>query len=214
MQKLFQREEAEALSEQVERWSTFILVNVLWALLAVPLVTLPAATAGLVKVMLVWVRGGSPDLGRDFFAVMRAHWRGSTLLMVGNVLVGGLLLVNLSIFPHMDLASDPIAFVSRSLTVFGLIMLGMVNIYAWPLLVSVDLPVLQVVKISFSWVMLRPFWSVGVLAAALVPLLLGALLPAFILVFFATGCTAWAATWGAWQVMRRFVTDSAEDTQA
>ena len=44
-------EDRDEISGQLEKWASFMLANLLWALFSLPLVTLPAATAGLFAVM-------------------------------------------------------------------------------------------------------------------------------------------------------------------
>ena len=39
------RTERAELAEHAEKWGTFVLANILWAILSIPLITMPAATA-------------------------------------------------------------------------------------------------------------------------------------------------------------------------
>ncbi|HEX2907050.1 MAG TPA: YesL family protein, partial [Phototrophicaceae bacterium] len=68
------RKEVDDFREHLDKWSMFILANLLWALLSIPLITFPAATAGLFATMSRWVRGKPPELFQEFFGGMRRYW--------------------------------------------------------------------------------------------------------------------------------------------
>lgn len=126
---------SDDLLEQIDYWASFIMVNLLWVFCSLPLVTLPAATAGLFAVMARLSQGEAPNVYSTFFEAMRTHWKASTGLVLLNVGVFALICVNLSIFPMMS-SFHPIAILSRSVTLFVALLLIMVNGYAWPLLVT------------------------------------------------------------------------------
>jgi uncharacterized membrane protein YesL len=190
----------------VDKWATFILVNILWAVLCIPLITLPAATAGLFAVMSRWVRGKPPELFAEFFGAMRRYWLISTLVMLCNTLIGGLLVVNLTIFPLMDMA-DPLAFLSRSITVFAATVLLLANLYIWPLMVVFDMSLRQLITMSLKLTFAHPAWSFGVLLVAFVPILAALILPAGVLVIGSMSCMAYIVNWGTWRIIRQYIGD-------
>src|SRR5215831_5055006 len=83
--------------------SAFALANLLWIFLSLPVVTMPAATAGLFAATSPWARGKPGELFRDFSDGMRQCWRKSTLIVLGDLLLSSLVLINLSIFRLMGL---------------------------------------------------------------------------------------------------------------
>src|SRR5947207_2826244 len=102
--------------EQAEKWANFVLANLLWSVFALPIITLPAATAGLFTVMSQRVRGQQTELFQEFFGAMRRLWRKATIIALLNLLLAGLLFINLSIFRLMN-TLDLMAFLSRSVTI-------------------------------------------------------------------------------------------------
>jgi uncharacterized membrane protein YesL len=183
-----------------------MLANLLWALASIPLITLPAATAGLFNVMSLWVRGKPPQLFEDFFGAMRRYWLTSTLVGLFDLLLGGLLVVNMFIFPLMDM-SNPIALMSRSVTLFGALMLLLVNLYVWSLLVVLEMKPRQLFATALRLVFAHPLWSLGLLIAALVPIGIGIILPVIVLVFASASGSVFIVNWGAWRIIRQYLAD-------
>lgn len=196
------------LMEQIELWSSFILANLLWAIVSIPLITLPAATAGLFAVMSGRVRGKESDLFGVFFGAMRSHWRGATAIMLLNLALGGITLLNLRIFALAN-APDMLMFLSRSVTLFvGLIGI-FANLYAWSLLVTTDLPLRELIILSFKLVFVYPLRSFAVFGAALIPVLVSLLLPQGVFVLVTFSAIVWIITKGTWPVIRALTAEAA-----
>ena len=202
--------ERAELGEQVERYATFVLANLLWALVSIPLVTLPAATAGLFAVMSARRRGKLGDLFGTFFGAARRLWLKATLLMALNLVGGGLVAVNLSIFPLMDLSADPLAFVARSVTLFAALAVLLVNLYIWPLLVLLeDLSLKALLDNAVRLVFAHPLWSLLLLLAAAAIVGVSLLLPRGVFALATASACAWVINWGAWRVIRQHLPDEA-----
>jgi uncharacterized membrane protein YesL len=196
------RSERAELAEHAEKWATFIMANILWAILSIPLVTLPAATAGLFAYMSGRARGHQPDLFPAFMGAMRQHWRKATAIVGLDVLVGGLVVLNALIFPHMDITRDPMAFLARSVTMFVGLALLLINLYAWPLLVLLDkLNLRQIIESSASLVFAHPLWSIGLLIVVALPVLISLFLPQGIFVVATASVCALLTCTGAWRVI-------------
>jgi uncharacterized membrane protein YesL len=76
--------------ETLQAYANFTLANLLWLLLALPVITLPAATAGLAAVMSEWTRNPQPSRPEAlpvFFAAFRKQFLRATLLAVTNLLL-------------------------------------------------------------------------------------------------------------------------------
>lgn len=202
------RSERAELAEQAERYASFVLANLLWALVSIPLVTLPAATAGLCAVMLGRVRGTGGDLFPTFFGAARRHWQKATLLMLLNLVGGGLVAANLAIFPFMDLSADPFAFWARSVTLFVAAALLLVNLYAWPLLVLLEESSLKtVLENAVRLVFAHPLWSALMLVVVAAIVVVSLLLPRGVFVLATASACAWVICWGAWRVIRGHLAD-------
>ncbi|MBK9121690.1 MAG: YesL family protein [Chloroflexi bacterium] len=197
------RTERAELVEHAERWGSFVLVNILWALLCIPLVTIPAATAGLFAYWSTRTRGFQTDVFSAFFGGVRAHWLKATLIGIVDLVVGGLVVLNTSIFAHMDMTGDPIAFLSRSVTLFAAAALVMVNLYAWPLLVMLDdMSVKQVLLSSLRLIAVHPLQSFLWSLAVVFPVMVTLFLPRGFIVLVTASVCAWIACVGTWPVIQ------------
>ena len=192
--------------DQLDKWLTPVMANLLWVALSLPLITLPAATAALFATMFYWMYGKQPEMFSQFFVTMRRCWLRSSLVVVLDLLVCGLIVVNLLIFQMMDM-THVLAFLSRSATVFVGLLLVLVNVYVWPLLAVWDVPLRQILSFALQLVFAHPLWSIGVALATLVPPIIASvlLLPAAVMLFGGVSCSAYIACWGTWQVARRYL---------
>lgn len=195
---------SDDLLEQIDYWASFIMVNLLWVFCSLPLVTMPAATAGLFAVTARMSQGEAPNVYSTFFGAMRTHWKDSTKLVLLNVAVLLLILVNLSILPMMS-GFNPMAILSRSVTLFAALMLVMINGYAWPLLVTRELALHPLLTTALQMVFAYPLYSVGLLLALCLPLGISVFLPSAALVLITFSCAAYAINAVAGRALRRAV---------
>ncbi len=188
-----------------DRAGTFILVNLFWVLLSLPLITLPLATAGLFAVLAPWGRGKPSEVFRDFFGGIKDHWRGAMVIGVIDLLGGGLIALNVYIFRMMD-SSHPLALVSQSVTLFAALVLLMVNLYAWPLLVTFEMSTRELLETALKLVFMHPAASFGILLVIVAILLVSSLLlPQMFLLLASVSACALVISWGTWRVIRRHI---------
>ncbi|MCI0397482.1 MAG: DUF624 domain-containing protein [Chloroflexi bacterium] len=192
------------LFEYLERASALIMANLLWVIVSLPLVTMPAATAGLFAATVPWARGLPTAPLADFFGGLRRHWLKGTALGLIDLAIAGLVAANLVIFRLMDLGQIP-ALLSVSATVLAAGLALMANVYAWPLLVIQDWPLPELLKGSLKLALIRPGWTLLVAVAAACPLLLGLFLPRAVLLLASFAASAVIVNWGAWRVIRRYI---------
>lgn len=189
---------------RLERAAEFVLVSILWVILSLPLITLPAATAGLFAVCTDWVRDQENEaLQRFFSAMVRYAWK-ATLIGVGSALGLGLVAANLAILPAMELPSVLFAF-SAGISVFvgGLILVA--NLYLWVLLLTFEFPPSKLVKTALQLAFQHVLWSIGVLlVVGMVVLASLWLLPAGVIVLVLPSSLAWMISWGSWRVIRAY----------
>src|SRR4051794_15322254 len=147
-----------------DRVGTFILANLFWVLLSLPIITIPLATAGLFATLAPWGRGKPSEVFRNFFMGIHDHWRQAMLIGAIDLLLGSLIAINFSIFRLMNM-SQPVAFLSQSITVFVGLVLVAVNLYIWPLLVTFDLAFRDLLTTAVKLVFAHPLASIGMLLA-------------------------------------------------
>jgi uncharacterized membrane protein YesL len=193
-------------AEWVDRITTFVLVNMLWAVFAALLITLPAATAGLFATLTPWVHGEPSEPFKDFFGGMRKYWRKSTMIGVIDAGIAGLVMLDLSILDRMNVDTLPGLF-SRNVAIFVAALALLTNLYLWPLLVTVDLPLRKLIGIAMRFVFLHPVWSLLAGMLMLIPLLLTLVLPGFVALLLAFSSCALLASWGAWHVIEQYQRD-------
>jgi uncharacterized membrane protein YesL len=189
------------VAEFVDKAGTFILANLFWVLLAIPIITIPAATAGLFATLSPLARGESSEVFRDFFAGIRQHWRIASLVGVINLLVGGLVILNVLIFRMMG-APQIIATLSQSVTIFVAMLLILANLYIWPLMVAFDLSLRDLVTTALKLVFLHAAWSILMLVLAVIPFIITLFLPTAVLIFATFSASALLVTRAAWWVIR------------
>lgn len=194
----------DGLFEWLDKAGSFILANLLWVLLSLPLVTLPMATAGLFATMLPAARGQSPEVFRDFFRGMRQYAGKATLVILLDVAVGGLVVINVLIFRLMD-ASGTLTMLSQSATLFVGLTVCAVNLYVWPLMVAFDdWSLRQLLNTALKFVFAYPLWSGMMLFLAFVPFIVSLLfLPAAVLLLATFSTSALLVSRAAWHIIQR-----------
>jgi uncharacterized membrane protein YesL len=192
--------------DQLDILGTFVLANLLWVIMSVPLITMPLATVGLFQIASKRVRGKEPEFFQDFFSAMRRYWAQSMVIGLIDALAGGIVVMNLSILVTMD-STNPLAVLSWCTTLFVGLVLLLANLYIWSLLVVVEEPVSQIIKISLKLVVVHPLWSLGVLIAASLPFVVGLVLPLAVLLFASISLSALIINRGTWHIIRRYLSE-------
>ena len=195
------------MGEQAEKWASFVLANLLWVLFVIPVVTIPAATAGVFAVMSEQIRGKPPQPFQRFFGAMRRLWLKATVVALVDLLVGGLIAVNLSILGQMQ-AFDVMRILASSATLFVGLALLLTNLYLWSLMVISDMPLRQLIEMSYKLMFAHPLRSGGVLIAAAVPVIISLLLPrAFFLLVTVSTCV-FVINRGTWPIIREHIPET------
>lgn len=190
--------------EKFDVWGTFVMTNLAWIVFSFPIITIPVATAGLFNVMSRWVRGKQPEFFHDFFGGIGRYWVKAVIIGLLDVLVGGIVLLNMRILLLTDTA-NPITLISSTMTFFAGLALLLLNLYIWSLLVLFDQSLWHIIQSSAKLVIVHPFWSIGVLIAAVVPILISLVLPRAIFLFGTISLSALIINKGTWHIIRRYV---------
>ncbi len=187
--------------------TTFILLNLLWLFGAMLIVTIPAVTAALFAGVAPWTQGRDPDKPvATFWANMGRFWRKATVLTLINLGVGLLVMLNGLILRQMD-QGQLLTLVSTSVTILAAIVLLLLNVYAWPLLVTVDPPLRIWLRTAVKLALSHPLWGGAVVLIAAIPVTLGLFLPGFVRLTFVFAATALIIQWGGWRVIRRYAVE-------
>lgn len=170
----------QALSHFYGRMHVYVPANVLWLLLSLPLITAPAAWAGLCALGYKSVRQPTSEVA-DFWAGFRAHLRRTLLLgLIGLVLV--VTSVSNLIAYRANVGTE---FTLLRLVWFGALVLWFApQLFAFPLLLAMDQPSLKTAyRNTAVMFLINPMYTIAVLIAAGLVILASAALPfAFVLV--------------------------------
>jgi uncharacterized membrane protein YesL len=189
----------------VDRILTVVLANLLWFVFAVLIVTLPAATAGLFAVLTPLVRGRDVEIFATFFGTIRRQWLKSTVVVAADVLLGGVIVINLSILDAIGLP-EPVFWAFRSIYVFFGAIGILANLYAWPLLVLFDLRLRRLTTVSLKLALTHIRWSLFTLGLALLPLSLALVVPLIFSALVVFSTAGLIVSWGAWRIIEKYAT--------
>ena len=121
-----------------------VVLNLLFLLCSLPVLTIGAALTALHRVLLQIVRDDDTYLVREFFATFRREFKQSTLMWLPLLIIGAVLIVDMSVFlPGFEGSIRTALFLALLFfEVFWLILM----IYVWPLQARYVNPVRQTLK--------------------------------------------------------------------
>lgn len=189
----------------IDRIMTFMLANVVWFVLTVLIIPLPAATAGLFAVLAPWVRGRDVEFFSTFFGTMRRKWLKSTVIGLLDLVFAVMLVINFRILNFMGLPDLLLGLLRAFYATFALLVL-LANIYVWPLLVLFDLPLRRLLSLSIRLAFVYPWRSLLTLALALLPLSLVLIAPLWLGVLGLVSGAVLIINWGTWRIIRQVAT--------
>ncbi len=135
----------------------YVWANVFWFLLTIPIITAPAAWAGLVNLSRQSYLNRTVTLD-DFWAGFRMNvWRGMVMVVL-NIVVIGLNLFNLGSYAN---ATDFTTLTLRSMWWLTLVIWLVVQFYMWPLFYELKKPTLWgALRNAFVMAMLNPLFTI------------------------------------------------------
>ncbi|NWF69413.1 MAG: DUF624 domain-containing protein [Chloroflexi bacterium] len=154
----------------------YIWANVLWLLLSLPLVTAPAAWAGLMKMSYLAHRGPSADI-HDLWEGFKENLKRGLLLTLLNVLIVGLNVSNLVAYMEA-----PGVFYAALRVIWLLLLLVWftIQLYLWPLFYEMEQPRLWgALRNAAVMLILNPLFTLGLWLVLIPVILLSTALPAF-----------------------------------
>lgn len=180
--------------------SAVVLGSLVWLFCSLPLVTLPLATAGLYAVAAEATRGLEFNLLGVFWQAARSRWLRALALWWLDAAALCVLGYDLWFFITRPGWLQLLAGVALSLFV----VLCLVNLYAWPLLVSTDWGLWRLLKVSALLAGVHLFRSLGV-ALVVVALLLVAYRWPFLAFAALPGAIALLSSYNAGRLLRRYL---------
>ena len=201
------------LLEHLQDYAAFVLANLLWLLGSLPLVSLPAATAGLSAVMDEWVgQRRRPPVVETFFGAARRQFGRATVVVLTTAAIALPLVLDLLIV-RRSAEPGPLLLAARGLSLAGLAFLAAVNLVLWPSLDS-GRPLGVLARRAAKVVLLRPLPSLLTLGGTALALALALFLPRAVFLFAGPACAALLACWGVSRIERRLPAALSRETVA
>lgn len=189
---------------------TLVLLNLLWVLCSLPLITVPASTAGLFYVTSRMASYQEASI-RDFFlGFRRYHGRG---LRLGGLYVFAfvVLFVNMRFYGRLMGSFQWIGTVLGGGMIWGMVFIGLTGVYAFPLLVQTDDPVRTIIKKSILLVLDNIRYTSVLLLGGMGVLLIGAVTGAGI-VFGAVALVGLLFNTGLREVLKKYTPPKTGET--
>jgi uncharacterized membrane protein YesL len=190
---------------------TLMLINILWVLCALPVITLPVAMAGLFRVT-AGIAGYRETGFRDFFSGMR-HDVWPMLRLCGVYAAAwGLLGVNILFYINLMASWPWTGAVLSGLMGWIAVFTALTGIYSFPLLMQTDAPVRRVLRDSMLLVLDNLRTSVGLFLMGTGVLAVSAFTGAG-LVFGGVSVTGVLWSTGLREVRKRYDDASSDETE-
>lgn len=185
--------------------ANFVFLNLLFVFGSLLVVTIPAMTAALFAVIAPPVRGqlSDPPLAA-FWRATRRYWRNATIVGVIDLVVAGSVALNLLILWQTGFEQF---FAVPALVITILLggLLALVNVYIWPLLVTLDQPPRSLLKNGLRLAIAHPLWGFLLVIMALLLFVISLFLPRILFLIFTFSAVALVTYWGAWQKIERYL---------
>lgn len=171
----------------------YVWANLAFVALALPLLTLPAAWAALVRVSQLAQTTPDADIN-DFWEAFKAHIKQGLILGLISVL---LVIINVSNLISYQGDNSPLMWMLRGLWIGTLFVWFTLQIYVWPLYYEMENPrLLTAYRNAIVMFLRNPFFTLMLWGVMLVIGALSSLLPAawILLTFSLFGCISASAT--------------------
>jgi uncharacterized membrane protein YesL len=144
---------------------------------------------------------------KTFWLALKKYWLKATAVFLLDLLLIAFVILNLLILRQMG-TGQFLAILSRTVTVLVAALLILSNIYLWPLLVTVDPPLRDLLKNGIKLALVHPFWGALVAIMAIIPVALSLFLPQAFLLTATFAATALIIQWGGWRIIRRYLDEN------
>jgi len=141
MSKLFNLD--SPLMRFLTKLADLMILNILFLITCIPVVTIGAAWTALYYVALKMVRDEEGSIFRGYFHAFRLNFRQATILWLGILVIGGVLVLDLLILARID---SPVAAAMNMGVGIIAILAFLVLQYLFPLLAKFDAGVVQTLK--------------------------------------------------------------------
>lgn len=130
----------------LEKFTNFFLLNLLWVLLCLPIITIFPATAAMYGVVRQWIRKNDSSVFRSFFTLFKENFLQSFVIGIVWFILAFMFYFNFTI--TMQMSGIPrVLMVSSLILIF--IFFAMTSIYLFPVMVHYKVRFVSLIKNSF-----------------------------------------------------------------
>lgn len=146
----------------------FVILNLLWLLCSLPIITIGASTTALYSVMLKLVKNEEGYIVKGFFKAFKENFKQSTLIWLIFLLLGTILIAD---FSSLKFMSENIASILRILFLFmGVLLVGMA-VYAFSLQARFENTIRNTLKNALLLVFAKLPYTVLIIILTVVPVI-------------------------------------------
>lgn len=139
-----------------EAFWRIIGANLMFILFCIPIVTIPAAIAGLTRVMSRFARDEQAFVIDDFMKGFKEEWKKSTVFVLVELAFLALAYIAIGVYSKL-IENEVLSTVLLALVFTVLIVFFAVANYVMVMIVSVDLPLKDIIKNSLVLCLVKPF---------------------------------------------------------
>ncbi len=165
------------------RVSDLFLLNFLWIVTSIPIITIGASTTALYTVVLKMHRNEESYIGRCYFKAFKDNFRQGTLLWFIALLVGGLLYLDMYITSTVDIQGKE--YLSIIFLIAAILYL-LIVVWIFPVLARFDAPIRRLIRIAVYLSLRHIGYTLLIVAVICIPVILILswlyLLPAFLII--------------------------------
>ncbi|WP_194287374.1 YesL family protein [Gracilibacillus oryzae] len=132
----------------LETITNFILLNLIWLVVSIPVFTLFPATAAMFSVVRDWTLKKEINLLKHFFQYFRLHFTKSFILGIGFIIFVIIFFIDLSILGELD---HSMSILVLSLLFLVGISVSFMGIFLFPLMIRYELTLRDLIKNSFMF---------------------------------------------------------------
>lgn len=133
-------------SKFMNRVSDLFLLNILWIVCSIPIITIGASTTALYSVDLNLLSEDEGHITKSFFKAFKEHFKKSTVIWLIILLVSIVLCVNLVFWLKCGLS---IAYIALPFIFFAILVFLLVSPYIFPVLSKSNSSILSTIKYCF-----------------------------------------------------------------
>lgn len=151
------------------RLCDFVVLNILWIICSLPIITIGASTSAMYSVMLKIVKNEEGYIIRGFFKGFKENFKKSTILWLMLLAMGIIIRLDFQIIQGMN---SSMRVVMQGILMFVSLMLVCLNLYGFPMLARYENTLRQTIKNSFILAIVKLPYTILMLIIVAAPIVI------------------------------------------